>query len=98
MDYRLKFEPMIRRVAAKLNPCRWCGGRADVRRITMDWGYEDTLWVGCQMNHEPVHLMGCLFHDGDLPRYYKRLLDTLGTLVELWNERHDGPGFMAGLA
>lgn len=92
-DLRLRFE-------ARLNPCRDCGEAAGIERNQSDWAWEERFRATCPAVHDPIYLGGAVYRqvtDG-AEAYLRQLLAALDLLVELWNDRHDGPGFIAGLA
>lgn len=88
----------FRRWEAMLNPCRWCGEKAQLERNQSDWTLEDRLRVTCPEVHEPIYLANSIYRGVDSARYFGNLFAACKQLADFWNEIHDGPAFMAGLA
>lgn len=98
MAYAFPEKLLYARWERMLNPCRWCGEPARLERNNSNWSMETQLRATCEAVHDPVYLGSGVETIVDMARYYDRLFQAVQHLAGIWNERHDGPGFIAGLA
>lgn len=99
MAYAFPAKMMYGRFESRLNPCRWCGGKAEFQREQFDYGFQESVRVTCLRNDEPIYT-DPIYRDmtTDTAEYFGRIFSALFGLVNNWNARNDGPGFIAGLA
>lgn len=97
MAYILVTEPMLKRIARNLNPCRWCGEGAQFRVNHRDYEFAQRVAVMCPCRVEWMVWPDPVLID-NRETYWDMLRTALIGLLKYWNARHDGPGFLAGLA
>lgn len=90
---------IYQRFESRLNPCRWCGERAEFQRERSNFNWREDVRVCCPQVEEPIYaepVDGNLMMDA--AKYYDHIFHMLLAMVDLWNDRNDAPGFIVGLA
>lgn len=97
MAYALDIRAVVRVTERMLNPCRYCGEKASIQSRDLSYAVAEEIRATCPAGCDPVYLSAIL-ENFDIVQKWRMMKEGLIQLLAMWNDRHDGPAFFAGLA